>query len=81
MFEYTICNQPDKNIFTKQCKALESHIPDIVKGKMLDDIDGSQTQIYAVKGKKVTIHNSYYVGAVYIQSEIELTHFFNKNAL
>ena len=29
-------------------------------------------------GKKVTVHNSYYVGAVYIQSEFDLTTFFTK---
>ena len=77
MFEYTICNQPDKSIFIKQCQALESHIPNIVKGKTLDDVDGSQTQTYTVNGKNVTVHNSYYVGAVYVQSEIELTHYFD----
>lgn len=77
MFEYSICNQPDGTIFKKQCKALETHIPNIVKGKMLNDVDGSQTQTYSVNGKEITVHNSYYIGAVYVRSEIELTQFFN----
>ena len=40
------------------------------------NIDGSQIAVYFKDGKKVTVHNSYYVGAVYIQSEFDLTTFF-----
>ena len=36
----------------------------------------SQIAVYFKDGKKVTVHNSYYVGAVYIQSEFDLTTFF-----
>lgn len=77
MFEYSICNQPDSDVFYRQCCALEKHIPGITKGKLLDDVDGSQTQVYTVDDKQVTVHNSYYAGAVFVRSEIELTHFFN----
>lgn len=77
MFEYSICNQPDREIFQRQCRALEKHIPSITKEKLLNDVDGSQTQVYAIDGKQVTVHNSYYTGAVYVRSEIELTHFFS----
>lgn len=77
MFEYQICNQPDKDIFLRQCRALEKHIPQIKKGNLLDDVDGSQTQMYFVDGKNVAVHNSYYIGAVYVQSEIELISYFS----
>jgi hypothetical protein len=46
------------------------------KSEILIDIDGSQIAVYFKDGKKVTVHNSYYVGAVYIQSEFNLTTFF-----
>ena len=78
MFDYTICNAPDSDIFLRQCKALEKNIPDLKKSEILKDIDGSQIAVYFKDGKKVTVHNSYYVGAVYIQSEFDLTTFFTK---
>ncbi len=76
MFEYSICNNADTDIFKKQCKALESNIPEIVKKDLLDDVDGSQTQIYSVNGKNIEVHNSLYIDAVYVTSEVELTQFF-----
>ncbi|MEE1281888.1 MAG: hypothetical protein UHK60_06530 [Acutalibacteraceae bacterium] len=76
MFNYSICNQPDEEIFEKQCKALEKHIPNIVKGQLLMDVDYSKTQIYTVDQKRITVHNSYYIGAVYINAEIELEQYF-----
>lgn len=33
MFEYAVCNQADKEIFIKQCKALEKNIPHIQKNR------------------------------------------------
>lgn len=77
MFHYSICTEPDREIFIKQCKALEKHIPDIVKGELLADVDHSETQIYTIQDKEITVHNSYYIGAVYVDSEIELEQFFN----
>lgn len=77
MFEYSICNQADNDIFIRQCSALEKRIPDLIKEKFLDDVDGSHTQIYSLNGKKVSVHNSYYIDAVYVQSEIELQQYFD----
>lgn len=76
MFDYTICNQPDADIFKRQCLALEKHILGLKKEKLLTDVDGSQTQLYSLDEKSITVHNSYYIGAVYIKSEIDLTKFF-----
>lgn len=76
MFDYTICNQPDLDIFKRQCQALEKHISGLNKGKLLTDVDGSQIQFYSLDEKSITVHNSYYIGAVYISSEIDLTKFF-----
>lgn len=77
-YDYTICTEPDKEIFVKQCRALEKHIPNIIKDKLLKDVDESETQIYFYKDKEILVHNSYYIGAVYIESEIDLDQFFNE---
>ena len=79
MFHYTICTLPDEEIFKKQCYAFEKHIPDIVKEQLLEDVDCSLTQIYILNRKRITVHNSYYIGCVYVDSEIELEQFFNDN--
>lgn len=55
---------------------MEKHIPGIERSDMLTDVDGSQTQIYTLNGKKIIVHNSYYIDAVYIDSEVELTEYF-----
>lgn len=75
---YNICTNSDERIFKKQCSALEKYIPNIVKGKLLEDIDGSKTQFYYKNGKEIFVKNSYYIGAVYIESDIESTNFLNK---
>lgn len=80
MFEYSICNQPDHKIFQLQCVALEKHIPGIAKGELLNDVDGSQTQLYTVDQKRISVHNSYYIGSVFVESEIELEQYFTITA-
>lgn len=76
MFHYSVCTVADGDIFEKQCKALETHVPNIQKGEILEDVDGSQTQIYQVGDKRILVHNSYYIDAVYVDSEIELEQYF-----
>lgn len=77
MFNYSICNEPDREVFIKQCKALEKYIPDIDKGELLEDVDGSETQLYTVNGKKISVHNSQYIGAVFVDSDIDLKIYFH----
>ena len=76
MFHYTICTEYDRDIFYRQCLALEKNIPGLKVLYDLEDVDGSQVKIYDLDGKSVRIDNSYLVGAVYIDSETELEHFF-----
>lgn len=78
MFNYTICNEPDAVLFGRQCKALENNISEIVKRDLLHDVDDSLTQIYEKDGARIVVHNSQYIGALFIESEIELTQFFKK---
>lgn len=76
MFEYNICNQADEVIFEKQCLALEKNIPNLVKGNVLIDVDGSKIQPYSLKGSKIIVYNSTYLDEVYVKSEVELEQYF-----
>ncbi len=76
MFRYEICNQADNGIFEKQCLALEKNIPDLIRQKRLQDVDGSETQLYRLKQYDVRVHNSMYLNEVYIESGIDLTQYF-----
>lgn len=76
LYDYNICTNADEKIFQKQCEALEKHIPNIKKGKCLEDVDGSKTQFYYKDEKKIVVKNNFYIGAVFVESEIELEHFF-----
>lgn len=77
MYEYTICNVADQEIFEKQCRALEKAIPKLEKTDRLQDVDGSFIQLYSLDDKKITVHNSKYLDEVYVTSEIELEQYFN----
>lgn len=71
-----ICNQADRNIFKKQCLALEKNIPDLQKMECLQDVDGSETQIYYIEEYKICVHNSKYLNEVYIESETDIKKYF-----
>ena len=75
-YDYNICTNADEQIFENQCRALETQIPNLVKDKLLEDVDGSKTQRYYKDKKEILVKNSEYIGAVFIESEIELGHFF-----
>lgn len=76
MFKYTICDQPDEDIFERQCKALESHISGLSETEFFHDVDNSKIRIYDKDGAKIKVKNDFYVGGVFVDSEIELTQFF-----
>ena len=76
-FDYNICNQADENIFQKQCKALEKHIPNLIKSDLLTDVDGSKMQRYELNNKKIIVYNHLAVDAIFIKSDIDLEQYFN----
>lgn len=76
MFEYMICNVPDKSIFDKQCNALRKKLPSATVKSRLEDVDGSQYITLDYQGYEIKVSNDYYIGGVFVQSEIELTQFF-----
>jgi len=77
LYEYNICTNADKVVFLRQCAVLEKHIPNLRKRQRLIDVDESETQIYTLEDKTIIVHNSYYIGAVYVQSDVDLLPYFN----
>lgn len=78
MFEYSICNQADEEIFKRQCNALEKKFSELlVKDNFLTDVEESKIQTYTLNGKKVKVVMSNYENEVYIYSEIDLKEYFN----
>jgi hypothetical protein len=74
-YEYAICNVFDADVFMRQCAALERHIPELAKIDFLIDVDGSQIQLYSLKGKKVSVFNTPDLG-VEIRSQIDIDPYF-----
>ncbi|HZJ78821.1 MAG TPA: hypothetical protein VFD52_08495 [Clostridia bacterium] len=75
-YDYNIAGFVDHDLFNKQCKALEKHIPGIEKGEYVKDVDESEIQIYYVNDEKIVVHNSHYIGAIFIKSNVDLDLYF-----
>lgn len=78
MYRYTICTEPDRALFKRQCAALEKRIPNLKKAQLLEDVDGTLLQLYEKDGAEVRVLNDECVGALYVESEIDLLPFFQK---
>ena len=79
MTEYDNTIYPDNSpeVFRRGCRNLEVALSGIERERLLIDLDGSTIQIYHVTGKdgarlEIRVYDDYDVGAVYIQSELDL---------
>ena len=77
-FEYTICSQADDELFQKQCTAFERKFPDMVKERVLEDVDGSKFQTYHHTNGKIVVSNDYAIGCLYVDSEFDLLPYFKE---
>lgn len=75
-YEYNICTIADNDIYKKQCKALEKFIPNLEFIEELNDVDGSKIAIYQRNGLQLSVHNSFYIDAVFIKSEFDIDPYF-----
>ena len=75
-YYYNICDQPDYELFYKQCAALEKHIPGLMKRILLQDIDGSLIQTYYHEKGELVVHNDYFDGELYIESDFDIEPYF-----
>ena len=76
VYEYNICNVADENIYRQQCKALEKAMPDLIRVRELEDVDGGRYMKYSYKSNDITVKNSVYLDGVYVISQIPLEPFF-----
>ena len=72
-YHYNICkdNSPDK--FKKVCGILDVQLDGFSKEELVVDVDGSTIQIYAKSDLKVVVFDDYDIGAVFIESDIDLS--------
>ena len=81
MFSYTITKNADKNAFDRTCALIESKVKDIKKERILEDVDGTQIQIYNTPTGKIKVYNDYYVDAVYVDSTVNIDHILQEICL
>ena len=79
MFSYTICNQPDSDLFKKQCRALEKNIDGLQAHDLMIDVDGSLVQEYSHPNGRIQVRNDMQVGALYVDSQFDLIPYFKKH--
>ena len=77
MYKYNICTEANKEMFYEQCNKLEKNIPNIIKGKLLHDVDDSLTQMYTLGGKEIKVLNSEYIDSLTVNSEIDIEQYIN----
>ena len=75
-YSYGICNHSDRTLFKRQCIALETNIPNLKKEELLEDVDGSWWQFYALKNKKIVVRNDCCINELYIESDVDLLQYF-----
>lgn len=76
MFSYNISKNANLKAFVSTCALIESKVKDFTKEKLLEDVDGTQIQIYNSSEGKIKVFNDYEVDAVYVDSEKDLKEIF-----
>ena len=76
MFSYNIETVADNAAFKRACAQIEAKMSSLKKLDLLIDVDGTLIQVYYTKDGKIVVKNDYLVDAVYVDSEVELTHIF-----
>lgn len=74
-FSYTVSLEADCEVFLETCRRIEAHFPDIVKEKLLIDVDGSCYQIYHTEHGRIDVDSDCFIDAVYVDSEVCLDDF------
>ncbi|MBQ7493292.1 MAG: hypothetical protein IJT47_02560 [Selenomonadaceae bacterium] len=74
---YGIYDNPDEDLFHRQCVALEKKFPAMRKDKLLQDVDGSLLQIYHHERGSIRVCNDYCLGDLYVESDFDLLPYFN----
>ncbi|MCD8090346.1 MAG: hypothetical protein LUD81_06960 [Clostridiales bacterium] len=78
MYEYRVHTENSPKKFKEACKKIEENFPNTIKRKLLIDVDGSTIQTFTEGNKDIDVFDDYDVGAVYINSEIDLGELFEQ---
>lgn len=72
LYDYTI--KPDADMTSFSALSLKmAAIPGIEKRNRIVDVDGSIMDFYSHNNKEIIAHIDYYVGAIYIESDVDLS--------
>ena len=77
MYDYTIYPDNSKEKFKKKCKKIERKYTNAIRKDLLVDVDGTLIQRYIVDNKSIIVQDDYYIGSVFVKSEITLDELFN----
>ena len=72
MFTYNIAKEANKAAFDNACALIETYLGNFKKENLLEDVDGTQIQIYDTPNGKIKVYNDYEVDAVYVDSDVNL---------
>jgi hypothetical protein len=78
-YDYPIHPDNSPDIFRSTCVLIDNNIKYTKKEELLVDVDGSTYQEYYVDKNKIVVFDDYDVGAVYVESDIDLSHLFSQN--
>ncbi|MGN0605906.1 MAG: hypothetical protein ACI4JM_05240 [Oscillospiraceae bacterium] len=76
MFDYNIYNENSVEKFKQACGKISKTFPNLKKEDVLIDVDGTTIQVFSKGNEKITVFNDYDVGAVYVESDIDLNAIF-----
>lgn len=74
LYDYTVKTKADIDAFKVLCLKIEA-IPEVKKENRIIDVDGSIMEFYSRNNKEIVAHNDYYIGAIYIKSDDDLSEF------
>ena len=72
-YEYNIYPKYNREKFDETIKIIKANICNIKEMKYIEDtLDGNQLQILIIDEGKIVVKNDFMVGAVWVESDIEL---------
>lgn len=77
-YDYTIARDNSPKKFKEACAEIERRYPDYEKLKLAVDVDGTTIQVYEKDGREIVVFDDYEVGAVFVESDFELSHLLPK---
>ena len=75
-YTYNVYPEASNKVFDDACAKIEDCIPNLVKSKVLIDVDGSVIQKYSQDNEVIKVFNDIEVDAVYVDSDIDLSSVF-----